>query len=65
MRCESSCTTIDVKAQFSDLKAGHVDYLLSYSYQRIILLRYFSRKCYDYVVNCIFSNIKMSFFGSQ
>ena len=31
----------------------HVDHLRTFIYQRIILLDYFSRKFYDYVVNCI------------
>ena len=42
------------KLPFPDLKAGHVDHLLSILYQRILLLDYFSRKFYDYVVNFFF-----------
>ena len=45
-------------APFPDLKAGHVDHLLSYTKGLHFLgLFIFSRKCYNYVVNCIFSKI--------
>ena len=48
---ESWCTT---KHLSSDLKAGHVNHLLSYIYTKDYLLGYFSRKFYDGVVNYIF-----------
>ena len=39
---------------FPTLKAGHVDPLIFYNfiYFKDYLLDYFSRKCYDYVINC-------------
>ena len=50
---EIRCTTKDLQAPFPDLKAGHVDHLISYIYQRIIYLTIFLEN-YDDVVNCIF-----------
>ena len=61
---DSWCTVKDFQAQFPDLKARHVDHLLSYT-KGLFYWTIFLGIFYDYVVNCIFSKIIKYIFLSQ